>query len=289
MNMWDMATEQALIPKNNLLIVDGLNLAFRYKHRGTSDFAADYVKTINSLAKSYHAREIVVLVDYKGSWYRKDIHPKYKFDRKAKFADQTDEEKLAAEMFFEDFNKAVELCECNFHVVKMEGVEADDNAAYLVEAFEDGEVFDHIWMISTDRDWDELLGDTVSRFSYTTRKEYTIDNFYEHHQCDDPEQYTSIKAIMGDPGDSVYGVGGIGAKRAYNLVRQYGDALDLATQLPIEGKQKYIIELNKSEEKLILNTQLVDLRSFHKEAIAFPSPENLLWLERICKELRGEL
>ncbi|QIG66353.1 flap endonuclease [Vibrio phage Javier] len=289
MNMWDMATEQALIPKNNLLIVDGLNLAFRYKHRGTSDFAADYVKTINSLAKSYHAREIVVLVDYKGSWYRKDIHPKYKFDRKAKFADQTDEEKLAAEMFFEDFNKAVELCECNFHVVKMEGVEADDNAAYLVEAFEDGEVFDHIWMISTDRDWDELLGDTVSRFSYTTRKEYTIENFYEHHQCDDPEQYTSIKAIMGDPGDSVYGVGGIGAKRAYNLVRQYGDALDLATQLPIEGKQKYIIELNKSEEKLILNTQLVDLRSFHKEAIAFPSPENLLWLERICKELRGEL
>ncbi|QKN84898.1 flap endonuclease [Vibrio phage AG74] len=289
MNMWDMATEQALIPKNNLLIVDGLNLAFRYKHRGTSDFAADYVKTINSLAKSYHAREIVVLVDYKGSWYRKDIHPKYKFDRKAKFADQTDEEKLAAEMFFEDFNKAVELCECNFHVVKMEGVEADDNAAYLVEAFEDGEVFDHIWMISTDRDWDELLGGTVSRFSYTTRKEYTIENFYEHHQCDDPEQYTSIKAIMGDPGDSVYGVGGIGAKRAYNLVRQYGDALDLATQLPIEGKQKYIIELNKSEEKLILNTQLVDLRSFHKEAIAFPSPENLLWLERICKELRGEL
>ncbi|WBF69410.1 flap endonuclease [Vibrio phage IW18] len=289
MNMWDMATEQALIPKNNLLIVDGLNLAFRYKHRGTSDFAADYVKTINSLAKSYHAREIVVLVDYKGSWYRKDLHPKYKFDRKAKFADQTDEEKLAAEMFFEDFNKAVELCECNFHVVKMEGVEADDNAAYLVEAFEDGEVFDHIWMISTDRDWDELLGDTVSRFSYTTRKEYTIENFYEHHQCDDPEQYTSIKAIMGDPGDSVYGVGGIGAKRAYNLVRQYGDALDLATQLPIEGKQKYIIELNKSEEKLILNTQLVDLRSFHKEAIAFPSPENLLWLERICKELRGEL
>ncbi|AUG85243.1 flap endonuclease [Vibrio phage Chloris] len=289
MNMWDMATEQALIPKNNLLIVDGLNLAFRYKHRGTSDFAADYVKTINSLAKSYHAREIVVLVDYKGSWYRKDLHPKYKFDRKAKFADQTDEEKLAAEMFFEDFNKAVELCECNFHVIKMEGVEADDTAAYLVEEFEDGEVFDHIWMISTDRDWDELLGETVSRFSYTTRKEYTIENFYEHHQCDDPEQYTSIKAIMGDPGDSVYGVGGIGAKRAYNLVRQYGDALDLATQLPIEGKQKYIIELNKSEEKLILNTQLVDLRSFHKEAIAFPSPENLLWLERICKELRGEL
>ncbi|AKY02251.1 flap endonuclease [Vibrio phage vB_VorS-PVo5] len=289
MNMWDMATEQAMIPKNNLLIVDGLNLAFRYKHRGTSDFAADYVKTINSLAKSYHAREIVVLVDYKGSWYRKDLHPKYKFDRKAKFADQTEEEKLAAEQFFEDFNKAVELCECNFTVVKLEGVEADDTAAYFVEEFENDDEFDHIWLISTDKDWDELLGDKVSRFSYTTRKEYTMDNFYEYHQCDTPDEYTSIKAIMGDPGDSVYGVGGIGAKRAYNLVRQYGDALTLATLLPIEGKQKYIQELNKSEEKLILNTQLVDLRSFHKEAIAYPSPENLLFLEQICKNLRGNL
>lgn len=289
MNMWDMATEQAMIPKNNLLIVDGLNLAFRYKHRGTNDFAADYVKTINSLAKSYHAREIVVLVDYKGSWYRKELHPKYKFDRKAKFADQTDEEKLAAEQFFEDFNKAIELCECNFTVIKLEGVEADDTAAYLVEEFENDDEFDHIWLISTDKDWDELLGEKVSRFSYTTRKEYTLQNFYEHHQCDTPDEYTSIKAIMGDPGDSVYGVGGIGAKRAYNLVRQYGDALTLATLLPIEGKQKYIQELNKSEEKLILNTQLVDLRSFHKEAIAYPSPENLLYLERICKNLRGTL
>jgi 5'-3' exonuclease len=231
----------------------------------------------------------VVLVDYKGSWYRKDIHPKYKFDRKANFSEQSEEEKLASEQFFEDFNKAVELCECNFHVIKLEGVEADDVAAYLVEEFEDGEVFDHTWLISTDRDWDELLGETVSRFSYTTRKEYTIENFYEHHQCDTPEQYTAIKAIMGDPGDSVYGVEGIGAKRAYNLVRQYGDALDIANLLPIEGKQKYILELNQSEDKLILNTQLVDLRSFHKEAIAFPSVENLTYLEQVCKNIRGEL
>lgn len=284
--MWDTAKEEAMLPKNNLLIVDGLNLAFRYKHRGTRDFAADYVKTVNSLARSYRAREIVVLVDYKGSQFRKDLHPKYKFDRKAKFANQTEEEKQASEDFFEDFNKAVELCECNFNVVKMEGVEADDTATYLVEEFENEDTFDHIWLISTDRDWDELLGDNVSRFSYTTRKEYTIQNFYEHHQCDTPEEYTSIKAIMGDAGDSVYGVEGIGAKRAYNLVRQYGDAMDIAAILPLEGKQKYIQELNKSEEKLILNVQLVDLRSFHREAIAFPSVENLLEMETLCNKLR---
>lgn len=288
MTLWDTATEEAKMPKNNLLLVDGLNLAFRYKHRGTRNFAAEYVKTVNSLAKSYRAREIVILVDYSGSWFRKDIHPKYKSDRKAKFANQTDEEKLASEMFFEDFNKAVELCECNFKVVKLEGVEADDTATYFVEAFENTEHFDHIWLISTDRDWDELIGDNVSRFSYTTRREYTLSNFYDEHGCDTPEEYTSIKAIMGDAGDSVYGVGGIGTKRAYGLVRQFGSALDIASILPIEGGQKYILELNNSEDKLILNTQLVDLRGFYKEAIAFPNVENLAYLEKVCTELSGE-
>lgn len=289
MSSWDAGIEDAMMPVNNLLVVDGLNLAFRFKHKGVRNFAADFVKTINSLAKSYKAREIIVLCDYKGSWFRKDLHPKYKFDRKAKFAEQTEEEKLAADFFFEDFNKAMELCEMNFHVVKLEGVEADDTAAYIVEEFEHSGDFDHIWLVSTDKDWDELLGETVSRFSYTTRKEYHLDNFYEYHQCDTPEEYTSVKAIMGDAGDSVYGVGGIGAKRAYNLVKMYGDSLDLANQLPVEGKQKYILELNQSKEKLILNTQLVDLRSFHREAIAFPNPENLLFLEQVCNQVRGNL
>ena len=47
--------------RNNLLIVDGLNLAFRYKQRGAGigkpdNYAASLVTTINSLAKSYGAR-----------------------------------------------------------------------------------------------------------------------------------------------------------------------------------------------------------------------------------------
>ncbi len=289
LSSWDAGIEDAMIPNDNLLIVDGLNLAFRWKHKGARNFAGEFVRTINSFAKSYHAEKVIVLVDYKGSHYRKAIHPKYKFDRKAKFADQTEEEKLAAEFFFQDFEEAVELAKRNFEVVRLEGVEADDTATYFVERYEDGDLFNHIWLISTDGDWDELLGNTVSRFSYTKRKEFHIGNFYEDHDCDTPEQFTSVKAIMGDAGDSVYGVAGIGVKRAFNLVRQYGNALDLADMLPIEGKQKYIIALNESEEKLRLNLQLVDLRSFHEEAIAYASPEYFLELDNVCARLEQGL
>jgi 5'-3' exonuclease len=282
---WDAMMDDAVIPNDNLLIVDALNLAMRWKHKGALEFAGEFVKTVNSFGKSYHAAEIVVLVDYKGSDYRKFLHPGYKSDRKKKFTNQTEEEAAAAALFFEEFEKAIDLCTRNFHVIKMKGVEADDVATYLVEKYEDGEVFNHIWMISTDRDWDELLGDYVSRFAYTSRREFTISNFFEDHGCDSPEQYTSIKAVKGDAGDSVYGVGGIGTKRAYNLIKQYGDALDLACQLPLEGSQKYIQELNKSYDKLCLNVQLVDLRGFHKEAIAFPDTNNIVELEKICNKM----
>lgn len=280
--------EGMAVPFNNLLVVDGLNLSFRYKHKGTRDFAADFVRTINSLAKSYRARKVVVTLDKGSSKFRKDLHPRYKMDRKEKFKDQTEEEKEQAKLFFEDFEKAVELCERNFTNIRFKGVEADDLAAYLVLEFEEGEEFDHIWLVSTDVDWDLLLGPNVSRFSYTTRKEYTIDNFYEHHGCDTPEEFISVKAIMGDKGDSIYGVEGIGEKRAYGLVRQFGSSLDIADQLPLEGKQKFIQKLNEAEEKLILNTQLVDLRGFCAEAIAHPDSNNLVDLDNICKELREE-
>lgn len=289
LSSWDAGIEEAMIPNDNLLIVDGLNLAFRWKHKGARNFAGEFVRTINSFARSYHAHKVIVLVDYKGSHWRKSIHDKYKFDRKARFADQTEEEKLAAEMFFQDFEEAIELAKRNFEVVRLEGVEADDTATYFVEKYEDGELFNHIWLISTDGDWDELLGDNVSRFSYTKRKEFTIGGFYDDHGCDTPEQFTSVKAIMGDPGDSVYGVAGIGAKRAYNLVRQYGDALDIADMLPISGTQKYILALNESEEKLRLNVQLVDLRNFHQEAIAYVTPEYFLKLDSVCARIEQGL
>ena len=69
------------IPNGNLLIVDGLNLSFRWKHQGNLDFEYDYVRTVQSLAKSYNCGEIVVLGDG-GSDYRKEIYPEYKANRK---------------------------------------------------------------------------------------------------------------------------------------------------------------------------------------------------------------
>ena len=44
--------------QNNLLLVDGLNLGFRYKQQSLFDHAAPYMNTVNSLAKSYGCNHV---------------------------------------------------------------------------------------------------------------------------------------------------------------------------------------------------------------------------------------
>lgn len=82
------------------LIVDALNLAFRWKHQGRTDFCSDYVRTVQSLARSYDCGNIIIAADWGNSTYRKEICEDYKQNRKDKFADQTAEEKKLLSSFF---------------------------------------------------------------------------------------------------------------------------------------------------------------------------------------------
>ena len=81
--------------KNTLMVVDSLNLAFRYKHSGAVDFVTDYMRTVESLKKSYKTTKLIIAGDMGSSSYRKVIYPEYKQNRKDKYADQTEAEKAA--------------------------------------------------------------------------------------------------------------------------------------------------------------------------------------------------
>jgi DNA polymerase-1 len=251
--------------ENTLLVVDALNLAFRYKHSGATDFAEDYLRTVQSLKKSYKASHVIIACDQGSSSYRKAIYPVYKQNRKDKFELQTEAEKAQFELFFEDFNKTLEHIKSStdYPVIKYQGVEADDIAAYIVAQ---KLPVDNIWLVSSDKDWDLLVGPTVSRFSYVTRKETTIDNWNEHYDFE-PEDYISIKCLTGDSGDNVAGVPGIGPKRAVGLISEYGSTWDIIASIPISGKYKYIEALNQCKDQLELNYKLMDLVTYSEDAI----------------------
>lgn len=268
-------TDKIVNDTNATLIVDALNLAFRWKHQGRNDFRYDFQRTVESLAKSYDCKRLIIAADWGSSSYRKEICPDYKQNRKDKFAEQTEEERIAFEEFFEEFEESLELLAEDYLVLRYKGVEADDIAAHLVKEKEKYDL-DYIWLISSDRDWDLLIQENVGRFSYVTRKEVRLDNWSEHYNVS-PEEYISLKCLTGDKGDNVPGIPGIGPKRAEQLIKEYGSAMDIYDALPIDSRYKYVQELNANAEQLLLNYELMDLIAYCDEAIG---AENLADIER---------
>lgn len=271
-------TEMNELNDDTVMIVDALNLAFRFKHAKSTDFVDSYINLVESLKKSYKATRVIITCDQGSSSYRKAIYPAYKANRTEKQALQTDLEKEEFMAFFEEFNRAMDACAELYPFFRYDKVEADDIAAYIVGILPKNAT---VWLISSDKDWDLLINDKVSRFSYVTRKETTIDNWEEHYDCS-PEQYISIKCLMGDDGDNVKGVDGIGPKRASDLIKQYGSVFDIIAEIPIASKYKYITNLNAAKDILMLNCQLMDLVTYSADAVGI---NNCLEIDKKIKEL----
>ena len=268
-------TFKSQLEKSNdtVLIVDALNLAFRWKHQKRTDFCEEYIQTVKSLAQSYKCGRIIITADQGSSSYRIALSPNYKISRKEKYKDQTPEEKQAFIEFFEEYENTLEALAEQYLVFRFNKVEADDIAAHLVR-YKNKYGLTKIWLISSDADWSLLVSSSVSRFSYVTRKEITLENWpYDVT----PEQYISYKCLVGDIGDDITGILGIGPVRAAALVKQYGSAFDIYDALPIDSKYKFIQNLNNSGETILLNYELMDLLTYCDEAIGI---ENCKEIER---------
>jgi DNA polymerase-1 len=255
------------------MIVDALNLAFRYKHSGARNFAEDYLRTVQSLSKSYKARWTIIAADQGSSSYRKEIYPLYKQNRKDKYENQTEAERAEFELFFEDFTATLELLSEHYPVLRYQGVEADDIAAYVVSKKVKLGI-PEIWLMSSDKDWDLLIQPGVSRFSYVTRKETTYENWNDHYSFE-PADYIHVKCLMGDSGDNVPGVPGVGPKRAQQLVEEYGTTWDIINSIPLPGRYKYIQAINESREQLETNYKLMDLQTYCKDALGLDNCKNI--------------
>ena len=257
---------------DNILIVDSLNLAFRYKHQKQRNFAEDYLRTVQSLANSYNAGCVYITADLGSSTYRKSILPEYKQNRQDKYAQQTEQEAEDFANFMEDFEETLLLLEEHYPIFRYKGVEADDIAAYIVSKKRHNHT---IWLVSSDKDWDLLISPTVSRFSYVTRKEVTATNWFEHYDVE-PEEFISLKCLTGDTGDNVPGVPGIGPKRGLSLIQTYGSALDIADAMPLGGKYKYIQSLNDFGAKNIMkNYELMDLVTYCEDAVGVDNAKDI--------------
>lgn len=272
----------SLDPKT-IMVVDALNLGFRWKHSKAKTFAEEYIATVDSLRRSYKAEKVIITCDSGKSSYRKNIFPNYKSNRILLQEKQTEQERLDFEYFFTEFIRTIDILKDSgdYPVLQFSGVEADDLAAYIVRKLKKTH---NIWLMSSDKDWDLLIDDTVSRFSYVTRKEITKENWGEHYDYD-IDQHISIKCLTGDSGDGIPGVPGIGPVKAKELTRKYGSTYDIIANMPINSKYKYIHNLNEfGTNNLLLNYQLMDLVTYCEEAVG---EENIKEINSILEAYIG--
>lgn len=245
---------------NNLLIVDANNLSYRWLQRPNYDsFGDDFVRTVQSLAKSYEAQRTIVCFDFGKSYYRMDMHDEYKGTRKKP---QDEDEIKKYENFFAVLNALPD--ELDEEVLKFRGVEADDILAWITQNISDR--YDHTWVVSSDRDLYQLIDDNVSIFNIFSRKEVTIQTLEDDFEIT-PSQYMLSRIIEGDKSDNILGIEGIGPKRAQTLAKEYNTLDNLLEALPIKGRSKYIQNLNAGREQLIRNEKLINLKEYCVDAI----------------------
>ncbi len=245
---------------NNLLIIDANNLSYRWLQRPNyASFGADFIRTIQSLAKSYEAARTIVCFDFGKSYYRMNMHEEYKGTRKKP---QEEEEIKKYEDFFAVLNSLPE--ELDEEVLKFRGVEADDVLAWITQNVSDR--YDHTWVVSSDRDLYQLVDENISIFNIFGRKEVTLQTLKEDFDVT-PYEYMLSRIIEGDKSDNILGIEGIGPKRAQALAREYKTLDNLLESLPIKGRSKYIQNLNAGSEKLVRNEKLINLKKYCEEAI----------------------
>jgi DNA polymerase-1 len=246
---------------NNLMIVDANNLSYRWLQRPNyASFGADFIRTIQSLSKSYEAARTIVCFDFGKSYYRMDMHEEYKGTRKKP---QEEEEIKKYDDFFAVLNELPE--QLDEEVLKFRGVEADDILAWITQNISDR--YDHTWIVSSDRDLYQLIDNNVSIFNIFGRKEVTLQTLRDDFEVD-PSEYMLSRIIEGDKSDNILGIEGIGPKRAQGLAREYRTLDNLLAALPIKGRSKYIQNLNAGSDQLVRNEKLINLKKYCAEAIS---------------------
>ena len=260
-------------PNDSVLLIDGMNLFIRVFSAipTTNDdgiHIGGIVGFLRSLAYSINmirpTRTIIVFDGKGGSNRRRKIFPEYKMGRKMSYRLNRAHNFLTREeeqqMMIRQLNRVVEYLEClPVSIMNMENIEADDVIGYLSK---------HIYknnkttIVSTDKDFLQLVDETTSIYSPTKKKMYNEDEVFEEYGIH-PKNFLLFRMFDGDKSDGIPGVNGIGMKTLVKLFpfmktkEKY--TLDDIYRSAETQKNPLCEKVLQSKDLLDLNKQLMDL------------------------------
>ncbi len=202
-----------------LLIIDALNIIRRiYEAITVPDSEEKVADTLKSSLSSFkralnthRPTHAVAVFDHGGRTWKHDLYAGYQAQRKP-MAPPLREGLLSLQH---------ELQDMGLHWIAIEGIEADDAIAALVEKWGKFSA-EQVIILSTDKDFLQLLNDQVCIYDHF--KDAWRDSAYVQEKFGvKPAQMGDLLALMGDAVDGIPGVDKIGCKTAAELLRINGN------------------------------------------------------------------
>ena len=226
----------------HVLLIDGFNLIRRiYEARPHDEDVFDpevIISAAQSLNRALRKHEpshaCFVFDSYESTW-RHDLYPEYKKNRKPTPASLLD----AMPKFEEAFKKL------GVNSFALAHYEADDLIATLAMAL--ARKNENVTILSTDKNFLQLLDDRVKIYDHFNDREYTakwvIEKYGVRH-----DQLVDYWALTGDTTNNIKGVPKIGPKTAQKLITKYETLETLLGNHPEDSTGKRIQEYKQDAE-----------------------------------------
>tara|TARA_R110000796_G_scaffold143365_7_gene259857 strand:- start:210 stop:1253 length:1044 start_codon:yes stop_codon:yes gene_type:complete len=261
---------------DRVLLIDGLNTfirAFTINPSKNDDGIhvggiKGFLLSIGHAIRQIKPTRVIICFDGKGgSRRRKKMFPDYKANRSVtrrltrldNFT-SVDDEKVAMGQQLQRLVQYLEKLPVT--VMATENIEADDAIAYICQqVYPKSQCF----IMSSDTDFLQLVDDRVVVWAPTKKKFFFKENVKEAFGCNS-QNYILYKTLMGDKGDNVPGIKGLGKKTLEkNVPILFEDkviSLENIISYIKDNKNSNAImtKLSESTEKLELNFDLMQLK-----------------------------
>jgi DNA polymerase I len=261
--------QETLTRDSRVLLIDSLNTFLRsFVMINHMNPAGNHIGGLTGFLKSVGfairhikpTRVVCVFDGHGGSTNKRYLYPEYKANRKINkisnwegFETQQDE----SDAITNQIVRLVDYLKClPVDLISIDKIEADDVIGYMA-----GKIEGTVHIMSSDKDYLQLVSDRVTVYSPTKKKFYTpkmIKEEFDIHPCN----FLTHKVLVGDTGDNVPGVKGIGMK---TLLKLY-PALKEDKRVSVEEIIAHAEEAKGSYEKiynyrnqLLINHKLMDL------------------------------
>ncbi len=201
-----------------------------------------------NLVKSRKPDYLAAAFDGAGRVFRSDLYADYKANRAEMPADLSAQVPVIRRVF-EGFRVPV---------LMEPGMEADDVIATLAHRGDEQDL--DVYIVTTDKDARQLIGDHVRLLNLRTRKEMDAAAL-EKDWGIRPDQVVDFLALTGDSVDNVPGIPGIGPVFAANFLKEYGTLDALLANVENMKKSKKQQSLREHADTARLARQLVALRT----------------------------